>query len=54
MSWSGQLLHIHIAPAASMAMAELPEAILIAGRGIEGDRYYLGTGPIRKSRTSAR
>lgn len=44
MSWSGELLHIHIAPAASMEMEELPEAKLIPGRGIDGDRYLLGTG----------
>jgi len=25
-------------------MAELPEAKLVAGRGIEGDRYFKGTG----------
>lgn len=43
--WSGgRLLHIHIAPAASYEMEELEEAKLIAGRGIEGDRYFLGTG----------
>jgi MOSC domain-containing protein YiiM len=43
--WSGgRLLHIHIAPSASYEMEELEEAKLIAGRGIEGDRYYLGTG----------
>jgi MOSC domain-containing protein YiiM len=40
----GQLLHIHIAPAASLAMKETTEAKLVAGRGIEGDRYFLGTG----------
>jgi len=44
MNWSGELLHIHIAPSASVEMDELDEARLIAGRGIEGDRYYLGTG----------
>lgn len=44
MKWSGSLLHIHIAPAASYEMAELAEAKLVAGRGIEGDRYFLGTG----------
>ena len=44
MSWSGELLHIHIAPAASCEMEELPEARLVPGRGIVGDRYYLGTG----------
>ena len=43
--WSGgRLLHIHIAPAASFEMEELDEAKFVAGRGIEGDRYYLGTG----------
>lgn len=42
--WSGELLHIHIAPAASYEMEELSQATMIAGRGIEGDRYYLGTG----------
>jgi hypothetical protein len=44
MSWSGRLLHIHIAERASLAMAELDEAKLIAGRGIEGDRYFNGIG----------
>ena len=43
--WSaGRLLHIHIAPAASFEMEEIEEANFIAGRGIEGDRYFLGTG----------
>jgi hypothetical protein len=40
----GQLLHIHITPAASIKMQELAEANFVAGRGIEGDRYFLGTG----------
>lgn len=44
MTWQGSLLHIHIAPGASYEMEELAEAQLIAGRGIVGDRYYLGTG----------
>ncbi|CDI12074.1 MOSC domain-containing protein [Agrobacterium pusense] len=44
MNWQGSLLHVHIAPAASYEMEELAEAQLIAGRGIVGDRYYLGTG----------
>jgi len=42
--WRGILLHIHIAPAASYEMEELTEALCVAGRGIEGDRYYNGTG----------
>jgi MOSC domain-containing protein YiiM len=46
----GQLLHIHIAPTASAAMEEVVEATLVAGRGIEGDRYFLGTGTYSRSR----
>jgi hypothetical protein len=46
----GQLLHIHIAPTASAAMEEVAEATLVAGRGIEGDRYFLGTGTYSRSR----
>jgi len=42
--WRGVLLHIHIAPAASYEMEALTEARCVAGRGIEGDRYYHGTG----------
>jgi MOSC domain-containing protein YiiM len=44
MSWSGRLLHIHIAESASFEMEELEVARLVAGRGIEGDRYFTGTG----------
>ena len=43
-NWRGTLLHIHVAQGASADMKELPEARLVAGRGIEGDRYFLGTG----------
>lgn len=44
MTWEGRLEQIHIAPAASQPMQALREAVLVAGRGIEGDRYMLGTG----------
>lgn len=44
MIWQGRLEHIHITPAASQPMRALGEAVLVAGRGIEGDRYMLGTG----------
>jgi MOSC domain-containing protein YiiM len=40
----GQLLHIHLARAASFKMQEFAEANFVAGRGIEGDRYFLGAG----------
>jgi hypothetical protein len=42
--WRGTLLHIHIAEAASYEMEELNEAHCVAGRGIEGDRYFTGRG----------
>lgn len=42
--WQGTLEHIHITPAKSQPMRRLDEARLVAGRGIEGDRYMLGTG----------
>jgi len=44
MSWTGQLEHIHITAAKRGAMAPLAEARLVADKGIEGDRYFLGTG----------
>lgn len=45
MHWRGELLHIHIAPKASAPMEGVNEARLIAGLGLEGDRYatHLGT-----------
>ena len=46
--WQGELLHIHVAAAASAAMAELPEAMLVGGVGIEGDRYATGLGTYSK------
>ena len=47
-TWSGELLHIHVAPAASYEMEALAEAKVVAGRGIEGDRYFLGNGTYSK------
>lgn len=44
MSWTGRLDHIHICAKGSEDMTELSEAQLVAGKGIEGDRYFLGTG----------
>jgi MOSC domain-containing protein YiiM len=42
--WQGQLLHIHIAPAAGAPMRRLEHASLVAGVGIDGDRYAARTG----------
>ena len=44
MGWTGRLEHIHITNAGRAAMRQLDEARLVAGKGIEGDRYLLGTG----------
>lgn len=44
MAWDGTLEHIHITPKARASMHSLSEARLMAGQGIEGDRYLLGTG----------
>jgi len=44
-NWQGELLHIYIAPRASAPMEMLATARLVAGTGLEGDRYAtrLGT-----------
>jgi MOSC domain-containing protein YiiM len=47
--WQGELLRIHVAPKAAEPMNELPEAALIKGVGIEGDRYATGLGKYSKS-----
>ena len=45
MKWgTGKLLFIHIASSASEKMQELSVAELVKDKGIEGDRYYKGTG----------
>lgn len=44
MTWSGALTHIHIAAEGGAAMRPLDSAKLIAGVGIEGDRYATGRG----------
>ncbi|HEX5612458.1 MAG TPA: MOSC domain-containing protein, partial [Burkholderiales bacterium] len=44
MTWSGALTHIHIAAEGGAPMKSLDSAKLIAGVGIEGDRYATGRG----------
>ena len=38
--WKGSIVSIHIAPSASMPMLSVKEARAVAGRGLEGDRYF--------------
>jgi MOSC domain-containing protein YiiM len=40
--WSGVIRHLHITPRAFLPMRSLPELKLVAGKGIEGDRYMIG------------
>ncbi|HVQ70484.1 MAG TPA: MOSC domain-containing protein [Bradyrhizobium sp.] len=40
--WSGVIRHLHITPRAFLPMRSLPELDLVAGKGIEGDRYMIG------------
>ena len=46
--WEGTVVSIHIAPEASAPMQSITEARAFPGRGLEGDRYFAGTG-LKKS-----
>ncbi len=37
--WAGHITHLHITPRAFLPMGAMQEISLVAGRGIEGDRY---------------
>ena len=49
MHWQGELLHIHVAPRASAPMDALTEVRLVAGIGLEGDRYATRLGTYSKN-----
>ena len=49
MHWQGELLNIHVAPKASAPMVALSEVRLVAGIGLEGDRYAMGLGTYSKN-----
>jgi hypothetical protein len=42
--WEGSVVSLHIAAQASVPMRSVTEARAIPGRGLEGDRYFAGTG----------
>jgi hypothetical protein len=42
--WEGNVVSIQMAPAASGPMQSIAEARAFPGRGLEGDRYFAGTG----------
>jgi MOSC domain-containing protein YiiM len=41
-SWRGVVCHLHSVPRAFLPMRSFDSLTLIAGRGIEGDRYLIG------------
>jgi MOSC domain-containing protein YiiM len=41
-AWTGVVRYLHLTPRAFLPMRSMPEIQLIAGRGIEGDRYMIG------------
>jgi MOSC domain-containing protein YiiM len=45
---SGELIGIYIAPAAAAPMVAVSEVEAVSGRGLVGDRYYLGHGRFSK------
>lgn len=51
---SGQLAAIYIADEAAAPMRAIEVARLVPGRGIEGDRYYAGTGAFSRWEGSGR
>lgn len=42
--WQGHVVSIHVAPEASAPLQMVAEVRAIPGRGLEGDRYFLGRG----------
>lgn len=42
--WQGSVVSIHIAPAAQAPTRSASAVRAVAGRGLEGDRYYQGAG----------
>ena len=54
MSARGTVLSIHIATGASAPILSVAEVQAIAGKGLEGDRYYLQTGTYSKTPGSGR
>jgi MOSC domain-containing protein YiiM len=41
-AWTGFVRYLHITPRAFLPMRSMPAITLVAGKGIEGDRYMIG------------
>lgn len=44
MSWQGHVVSLHVTAEAGASMVTVPEVRAVSGRGLEGDRYFLGCG----------
>lgn len=42
--WTGEVVVVQIAEGAGTSMIEMAEVLAVAGRGLEGDRYFKGIG----------
>jgi MOSC domain-containing protein YiiM len=42
--WEGKLVSIHVSPRAAAPLESVAEARVVPGKGIEGDRYFDGSG----------
>ncbi len=51
---NGEVLSIHITPKAEAPMVAVPEVNAVAGRGLEGDRYFEHTGTYSETPGSGR
>lgn len=51
---NGEVLSIHITPKAEAPMVAVPEVNAVAGRGLEGDRYFAHTGTYSETPGSGR
>jgi MOSC domain-containing protein YiiM len=45
---NGKIVSIHIAPSAAEPTKEVAEVRAVAGKGLEGDRYFIGSGTYSK------
>ena len=46
--WKGSVISLQIAPGEGQPLINIDQAHAVPGHGIEGDRYYLGTGHFSK------
>jgi MOSC domain-containing protein YiiM len=52
--WEGEVAGIFVSPAGSGSMVAVQSVAAVAGKGLEGDRYFLGTGTYSKTAGTGR